>query len=65
MKALKTFLGVLAILFVVFHLIEIPGMVRGEPGRYAASAWLGKVAAILIGTAIAISLFRSTTKKPK
>jgi hypothetical protein len=37
----------------------------GYSGDYAVSWWTGKVAGILIGTAIAIALFRSAARKPK
>ena len=64
MKALKMILAILACLFVIFHLIEIPRKMGAVSGEYAASWWGGKLAAILIGTAIAIALFRSATRKP-
>jgi len=65
MKALKIVGAVLACLFVVFHLIEIPRKMGTISGDYAVSWWGGKLAGILIGTAIAIALFRSAARKPK
>ena len=65
MKALKIVGAVLACLFVVFHLIEIPRKMGTISGDYAVSWWGGKLAGILIGTAIAIALFRSAVRKPK
>jgi hypothetical protein len=65
MKALKIVGAILACLFVVFHVIEIPRKMGAISGDYAVSWWGGKVAAILIGTAIAVALFRSAARKPK
>jgi len=65
MKPLKIFLAVLACLFVLFHLIEIPGKMGTVTGDYALSWWGGKLAGILLGTAAAIALFRSALRKPK
>jgi hypothetical protein len=65
MKALKIMGAILACLFVIFHLIEMPRKMGAVSGDYAVSWWSGKVAAILIGTAIAIALFRSAARKPK
>jgi hypothetical protein len=64
-KTVKIALAILACLFVVFHLIEIPRKLGVVSGDFAVSWWLGKLAAILIGSAIAIALFRSATRKPK
>jgi hypothetical protein len=63
MKALKLILGILAALFVLFHLIEIPGKLGSVSGDLAFSWWMGKLAAILIGSAIAVTLFRSALKR--
>jgi hypothetical protein len=63
MKALKIILGVFAGLFVLFHLIEIPGKFGAVSGDLAFSWWMGKLAAILIGSAIAVALFRSAMKR--
>jgi hypothetical protein len=65
MKALKIVLAILACSFVVLHLIEIPRKMGNVSGDLAFSWWAGKLAAILIGSAIAIALFRSATKTPK
>jgi hypothetical protein len=65
MKALKIVIAILACLFVLFHLIEIPGRLGAVSGDLAVSWWLGKLAAILIGSALAIALFRSAVRKPK
>ena len=62
MKALKLILGVLAALFVLFHLIEIPGKLGNVSGDMAFSWWMGKLAAVLIGSAISGALFRSAMK---
>ena len=62
MKALKLILGVLAGLFVVFHLIEIPGKLGAVSGDLAFSWWMGKLAAILVGSAISVALCRSAIK---
>jgi len=63
MKPIKIVLGVVAVLFVAFHLIELPGKLRNVSGDLATSFWLGKVAAILIGSAIAVALFRSAARQ--
>jgi hypothetical protein len=65
MKALKLALAILAVLFVLFHLIEIPGKLGAVSGDFAFSWWMGKLAAILIGSAIAVALFRSAMSKQK
>ena len=65
MKALKIALGILAVLFVLFHLIEIPGKLVAVSGDFAFSWCMGKLAAILIGSAIAVALFRSAMSKQK
>jgi hypothetical protein len=65
MKAVKILGAVLASLFVVFHLIEIPRRLGTISGDYAVSWWAGKLAGILIGSAIAIALIRSATRKPQ
>jgi hypothetical protein len=65
MKALKIVIAILACLFVLFHLIEIPSRLGAVSGDLAVSWWLGKLAAILIGSALAIALFRSAVRKPK
>ena len=62
MKALKIILGVLAGLFVLFHLIEIPGKLGSVSGDLAFSWWMGKFIGILIGSAVAVALFRSARK---
>jgi len=46
-------------------LIEIPRKMGSVSGDLAFSWWAGKLAAILIGSAIAIALFRSATKTPE
>jgi hypothetical protein len=63
MKPLKFLLGVLAGVFVLFHRIEIPGKLGAVSGDLAFSWWMGKLAAILIGSAIAVTLFRSAMKR--
>ncbi len=65
MKALKILGAILACSFVVFHVIEIPRKMGVVTGDYAVSWWGGKLAAILLGSAIAIALFRSVFRKPK
>jgi len=62
MKILKIILGILVGLFVLFHLIQIPGKIGTVSGDLAFSWWMGKLAAILIGSAISISLFRSAKR---
>jgi hypothetical protein len=65
MKPLKIALGILAVVFVMFHLMEIPGKLGAVSGDFAFSWWMGKLAGILIGSAIAVALFRSARSKPK
>jgi hypothetical protein len=62
---MKIVIAILACLFVLFHLIEIPSRLGAVSGDLAVSWWLGKLAAILIGSAAAIALFRSAVRKPK
>ena len=64
MKILKLILAVLAALFVVAHLIEIPAKLGAVSGDLATSWWLGKGIGILIGSALAVALFRSALKNP-
>jgi len=56
-------LGNLAGLFVLFHLIEIPGKLGVVSGDFAFSWWMGKLAATLIGSVIAVALFCSAMSK--
>lgn len=63
MKILKIILGILVGLFVLFHLIEIPEMLGTVSGDLAFSMWMGKLVAILIGSAISVTLFRSAMGK--
>jgi hypothetical protein len=65
MTAFKIVFAILACLFVLFHLIEIPSKLGAVSGDLAVSWWLGKLAAILIGSAIAIALFRNAARRPK
>jgi hypothetical protein len=46
-------------------MIEISQKMVSISGDYAVSWWGGKLAGVLIGTAIAIALFRSAARKPK
>ncbi|MBN1344298.1 MAG: hypothetical protein JXQ73_16545 [Phycisphaerae bacterium] len=66
MKVLRIIIGVLACLFIVMHLLEMPsflGKVRQTPDDLVVSVWLGKISAVLISAAIAIVCFRRG-KKP-
>ena len=65
MKAVKIVGAILACVYVIFHLIEIPRKLGTTSGDFAASWWLGKLAGILIGSAIAIALFKSAAQKPR
>ncbi len=63
MKAIKILFGVLAVLYVMAHLIEIPMAISHVQGELAISWWLGKLTGILIGSAIALALFKSAFRK--
>ncbi len=53
MKPLKIVFGVLAIIWMVAHLVQ--PLVRGVPtGEFATSWWMGKVTAICVGLIVAI-----------
>ena len=65
MKVVKIVGAILACLFVVSHLIEIPQKIGAISGDLAVSWWIGKLVGILIGSAIAIALFKSAARKPK
>lgn len=58
MKILKLIVGILAALFAVMHVVTIftQGMPTG--GSYASGYWMGKIAGIAIGAAIAIVCLR-------
>ena len=58
MKIVKILFGLFAAAFVVFHVVEIPKAMKVH-GDFASAFWLAKGAAMLIGAAIAIKLFRS------
>jgi len=64
MKAVKIIIGVLAVLFVVAHLVELPGFLKkltDVPDALRVSAWAGKIIALLLGTAVAVVCFRKKT----
>jgi len=62
MKMLKIIMGILVGLFVLLHVIAIPGQLGAVSGDLAFSWWMGKLAAILIGSVILFALFRSAMK---
>ena len=63
MKTVKIIFGVLAALFVLVHLLEIPSMMSRDYGDLVASAWAGKCVALIIGSLAAFGLFRSAFRK--
>ena len=66
MKAVRIIVGVLASLFVVAHLLEFPAFLSKlniVPDHLIVSVWAGKIASLLIGTAIAIACLKK--RKPK
>jgi hypothetical protein len=61
MKILRIVFGVLALLFFLMHLLEIPSFLEGfssVPEELHASRWIGKVIAIFVGAGIAFICFR-------
>lgn len=66
MRIIRIIFGVLACLFILMHLLELPQFLaefERVPENLHASRWIGKAVAILIGTAIALACFRGTKKK--
>jgi hypothetical protein len=55
--------GVLAGLFVLLHLIELPAGFTGGRRDLAASWWLGKIAAIIIGSIVCFLLLHGSFRK--
>ncbi len=61
MKVVRIVFGVLASLFVLMHLLEIPRFLEElsqVPEELHASRWIGKVIAIFVGAGITFICFR-------
>ena len=62
MKPLKLIIGVLAIIWILAHLVE--PLLRGVPtGPLAGSWWMGKVVAVCIGLIVAVVCFKPSPRQ--
>ncbi len=66
MRVLRIIIGILALVFVGFHLVEMPQFLE-QVSRVQLdlriSHWMGKVVALVIGAGVAIVAFRN--KQPR
>jgi hypothetical protein len=61
MHLLKIAIGILALLFIGWHLLEFPSFlekVSSAPSEMKTSLWMGKIVAVAIGFAVATTMFR-------
>ena len=67
MKIIRIIFGVVASLFVLMHLIEMPRFLstfERIPDHLHASRWIGKGTAIFVGAGIAFACFKVKKKQP-
>ena len=65
MKAVKIVVGMLASMFVLLHLLEMPNFLTklsNTPEAYHASLWIGKGSSLFIGICVVIVCFKGKKK---